>query len=135
MRKKSISSHLDLLGIVASMTCALHCAAVPILLTMGTLGGMSWISNPEIEQFFLVVSALIAAVVMINGYFKDNIGIYTLIAFLVGFTLLVVGSFLHHDHVHEGGYDFVITAVGGISVALAHFFNLFSEKQDCSITS
>ncbi len=129
MIQKLSQINLDILGFVASLTCAIHCAALPLVLAIGAAGGISWISDPDIELAFLVATVIIASVTLYSGLSKGNMGKSTLVAFALGFTLLLVGQWLHPEHIHPHGIEFLFSALGGVAIATAHTINWFNQRK------
>ena len=44
-KKETYTANLDLLGMTVSIACAIHCAMLPILVTLGTLGTLSFLTS------------------------------------------------------------------------------------------
>lgn len=129
MRKRLSSSYLDMLGIVASATCAVHCAVVPILLGIGALGGLSWMADHTIEFSFLLVSTVVASFAMYLGYRQGTLSKRTLLFFAIGFCLLLAGRLFPHDHAHIHAEQFIMTACGGLTIAAAHIMNWIGQRK------
>ncbi|NND04823.1 MAG: MerC domain-containing protein [Saprospiraceae bacterium] len=129
MRERFNGAYLDVLGMIASAVCAVHCALVPILLAIGALGGLSWMANHTIEFSFLFISVSVAGFAMYLGYRQGTLGKRTLLLFAVGFCLLLVGRMFPHDHTHIHAEQFLITASGGLIIAAGHVVNWFSQRK------
>jgi len=48
-----INNNIDFWGFLASSLCALHCAAIPLILLFGSLGSFSWLANHNVELGFI----------------------------------------------------------------------------------
>ncbi len=131
MEDRFFGFHLDFLGFVASFICAIHCAIGPLLLTLGMLGGLSWISDPIFELGFLVTSLTIAAFTLVNGYRKQTIDRLGLILFTSGFSLLLLSSLLPHVH----GVELVFAVFGGLTVASAHIYHWLNLRRTGCVKS
>ncbi|MCB0688185.1 MAG: MerC domain-containing protein [Saprospiraceae bacterium] len=117
--------HLDFVGFIASFLCAIHCAAIPFVLTFSIWGGMSWISDPIFELGFLVASITIAGFTLWNGYIKETIDKRSMILFLSGFALLFISRALPHTH----GVELIFAITGGLTVATGHVFHWMALRR------
>lgn len=113
----------DFLGFMASMLCAVHCAALPLILTFSAFSGLAFLGNHLIEFIFLIISAIIAIWSFIPSYRKHYNKKPLKIA-VVGFLFLIGSRFLPH-----GFMEHFITAIGGFTVAVAHYLNWKSIKK------
>lgn len=128
MEERFFGFHLDFLGFIASFTCAIHCAALPFIMTMSIAGGLGWISDPVTELGFLVASITIASFTLVNGYRKQTIDRTGLIIFAMGFALLLVSSLLPHVH----GIELIFAVLGGLTIASAHIYHwLLLRRNAC----
>lgn len=112
-----IRTYLDLLGISASFLCAVHCLVMPLILSMGLIGSMSWLESPWVEWSFIFSTLALASWSLLASLPKHRNYTPLLVAG-VGFVLIVV---LHHLFEHSIGHYF--SAVGGVLVAYAHYLN------------
>ncbi len=117
MHSKFISLNLDFLGFSASMLCALHCLALPFVLTFGALSGLSWIGNHAIESFFIFLSILLASLSLIQGYRKEHQQLTAIYVVLFGFLIILVSRFM------DGNWHVILAGIGGCAVAAAHLIN------------
>lgn len=117
MHSKFISLHLDFLGFFASMLCAVHCLALPFILTFGALSGLSWMGNHAIESCFIFLSILFASLSLIQGYRKQHGQLKALYVVAVGFLVILASRFF------DGNSHVVLAGIGGCAVALAHVIN------------
>ena len=58
----------DVAGIAISTLCAIHCAAIPLLLATGAASGLAWLYEEGLEWGFLGVSALMGCASLIPAY-------------------------------------------------------------------
>lgn len=117
MHSKFISLNLDFLGFSASMICALHCIAVPFVLTFGALSGLSWIENHAIETFFIFLSIVLASLSLISAYRKEHRQLNAIYIVSLGFLIIISSRFM------EGHWHLILAALGGFLIATAHFVN------------
>jgi hypothetical protein len=121
-----LSINKDFLGFLASMLCAVHCAALPLILTVSAFSGLSFLGNHMIEFVFLGISLIIATWSLIPSYKKHHHNIKPLIIVGVGFVFLISSRFLPH-----GFTEHFITAIGGFVVAISHIVNWRLVKSCC----
>ncbi len=129
MEKKFFGFNWDFFGFMASLACALHCATVPLLLTIGTLGGLAWLEHPVVEGAFIALSLLLASWSLIGSYFNQHRNLSALVTVVLGFVLIIASRFA------EGNAEVLLTVLGGLTIALAHYINwkLLRVRQACVI--
>jgi len=125
MNQRFFGLHLDFFGFIASFLCAIHCAALPIVLTVGVFGGLTWISDPAFELVFLLASIAIAALTLLNSVRKQQLTKSALILFVSGFVLLLISRMLPHTH----GIELVFAVLGGFTIAGAHVHHWMSIRK------
>jgi hypothetical protein len=109
---------LDWLGVGASLTCALHCAVIPIVVLALPALGASWLFSERVARWMIGTSALIALLSLTGGFrLHAHAGPFILAG--VGVALLVAGE------VAEGGLirGAVLGLAGGLLIAGAHLLN------------
>lgn len=116
--KNTVRIPIDALGMMASIVCAIHCAALPLLLSLSTLTSLHFLANPWIEYSVIILSLFLALVSFLPA-FKRHHGKYSPLIFLgVGFVFIGFGQ--------SGLFsiDEVILTVSGASfIATAHAIN------------
>ncbi|MEL6660190.1 MAG: MerC domain-containing protein [Bacteroidota bacterium] len=112
-----IRSYLDLLGFSASFLCAVHCLLMPLVLSFGLVGGMSWLESAWVEWSFILSTLVLASWSLVSSFPKHRNSRPLLFAGL-GFVLIVV---LHH--LFEDTIGHYLAAIGGAMVAYAHYMN------------
>lgn len=111
---------LDLLGISASLACAVHCSLLPVLLAYSAFGGLAWMGSHSVEVAFISVACLIALPAFVKGYRKHG-NYYPGVAALVGFILISISLFTHSHAEHT---PLILPTVAGLTIATAHYYNL-----------
>lgn len=111
-----IRSYLDILGFSASFLCAVHCLIMPLILSFGLFGGLSWLESPIVEWTF-IISTLIMASWSLLGSLPRHQNKQPLFIAAIGFGVLFGVHFLEH---HIGHY---FAAIGGVLIAYAHYLN------------
>ncbi|MBT8232774.1 MAG: MerC domain-containing protein [Saprospiraceae bacterium] len=115
--KKLIKS-MDFWGGTSSFLCAIHCAILPILISLGLLQSQSWLSYPIFEIIMIGITIYFVYNSLIKGYMQ---GLVTKATFYTA----IFGLFLVCIHHFMGGFSSIIIAAGGFTIAAAHFVNFF----------
>ncbi|MBL3658833.1 MerC domain-containing protein [Fulvivirga sediminis] len=121
MRNSFVGVHWDFLGFAASFLCAIHCMALPVILSLSSWVGWQVMHDPVIEFSIFVISVLIAAHALRHGYKRHHKSFKPMIMALGGFALILFGHILFHHY--EG-----ITILGAITVSIAHALNWYLER-------
>lgn len=115
---KLINRTYDLIALTSSVLCAIHCAAVPIILSFSTLGSLHFLENPWIEWSFILFGLMLVAVSLWPSYRK--IHHYTAPLWFAAIGFLFIGiSRLEFSVWWETGN----TVLGACIVAYAHYRN------------
>jgi hypothetical protein len=112
---------LDRVGATGSMLCAVHCAALPLLLAIAPAIGAGF-ANHAFEVGFIAFASLLGLTSLILGYRRHRVG-RALLLLVPGIALLwsaVLSERLHESTIAHA----VAMAVGGTMVACAHLLNL-----------
>jgi len=121
---------LDRIGATGSMLCAIHCAALPLVLAIAPAIGAGF-ANPVFEMGFIAFASLLGSASLILGYRRHRVG-HALALLVPGITLLwsaVLVDALHHNLAAHA----VAMATGGSLIALAHVLNLRLSSGCCEI--
>ncbi|AWO01308.1 hypothetical protein DLD77_06200 [Chitinophaga alhagiae] len=110
---------LDTLGIGASLVCAVHCVALPLLITALPLLGLEVLENENLEYALLALSFVVGCTALWRGYLKHHRRVAPLVLFAAGFAGLLAGHFL----MPENWEPFVIAAGAGL-IVWAHLRNI-----------
>jgi hypothetical protein len=115
----------DRIGATASFLCAIHCAALPFVLAVLPLLGLSFLADHRFERGFVMFACALALVSLISGYRRHHRQRPLLLA-LPGLALLITGvtSAEHYSIVLHS----VLVTCGGFLVASAHFINLRTHR-------
>ncbi len=124
MKNQFVGLHPDFMGFSASLLCALHCAALPFLLTLAPLAGLQLLGNPWVEYTSILLSLGIACYALIPSYRQYHRKPLALMLVLLGF--LLIGA--AHSVVPEA-YEAVFTSGGAGLVAIAHLINWKQVRQ------
>lgn len=128
MKKGFFSLNLDFLGFSASFLCAIHCAALPILLTFSALGSLEFLESPVFENSMIAISLVLASTSLLRGYFKHHRRPLPLMLVVAGFLLIAFSRI----EINEA-YEATLMAMGGSFIAVSHFVNFrFLKKYSCA---
>ena len=118
MKNQFIGLHLDFIGFSASLLCAIHCAALPFLLSMAPLAGLQFLDNHWIEYIIILLSFFIASSALIHGYRRHHHKLLALTVAVIGFVLIGAGQLLDPEW-----KEVLLTSSGGATIAIAHLIN------------
>jgi len=119
---------LDGIGIGASLLCAVHCALLPLVLTVLPLLGSHVLENEKLEYGLLSFSFAVGCFSLGRGYIRHHRRIAPLLIFATGFALLLGG----HFGVAGGYWEPAIIFAGAAGVTGAHILNIRRCKQ-CTV--
>ena len=107
---------LDWLGAWAAFVCALHCAALPVLLALAPLAGAHWLASHAFDQWAVSIALVFGAAVIGAAYcthrWRRVLALYAGSA-----SLMIFGAFLIHD---PAWLHASLLSSGGAMLALAH---------------
>lgn len=116
----------DIAGFFTSLLCAIHCSAVPVMISLGVLSAGTWLHNHLIDWVVIGAGVVFALYSLVGDYSKKHRNPWPLAIASVGFLLLFAGMIEHH------GWMLVLSVLGGLSVASSHFINFrLSKVQYC----
>jgi 4-amino-4-deoxy-L-arabinose transferase-like glycosyltransferase len=107
------------MGMWMSLLCAIHCAALPLILVLVPAMGSSFIASEPVEWVLLGVAVAVALWSITRGYVRDHRKSFP--ALLLGVGILVVG--LGHTVLPES-WEPVTSVTGSLGIAAAQFVNL-----------
>ena len=118
MKSFFLQLSLDTTGFWASAICAVHCIAVPVLLSFSTFAFLSFLENDFMEYTIICVSLVLGVTSLLPSYFRHHRKFNALYFLLTGFILIFFGRFTAIS-VYERSF----TSVGAIFIATAHIVN------------
>lgn len=110
------SLNLDFFGFFASALCAVHCLALPFVLTLGMLSGLEWLVHGVVEMVFIGLSLVIATWSLSRSIPRHQSRKPLRIA-LLGFALLLISRFIPGEALH------LVTGIAGFIIAYSHWVN------------
>ncbi|MFT5918104.1 MAG: hypothetical protein ACJAWV_004424 [Flammeovirgaceae bacterium] len=110
---------IDLVGFWVSTLCAIHCIAVPLLLTFSAFGSLHFLANPAIESVVIFFSVCIAFSSLVPSYRNKHHKIHPILFMAIGLVGIGFGRIFHDfEAIEIGG-----TVLGGFFIAYAHLLN------------
>lgn len=107
---------LDQTGITASLACAIHYAALPMLATFLPLWGMEFLANPFVELTMLTLSLCIGVTSLSIAY-KNHQQKLPISILVIGFSTIAIGHFFEN-------LEAILIPIGGFLIAIAHIVNI-----------
>lgn len=119
------ASRLEKVGFWLSVACAIHCLAMPVLITLLPFIGGSFLADHETEFYVLGSSWLLAGILLYNDYRKHKTILpLSLLAGSVATKLLEVFVLGEASEVY-------MAPIGGLLIAVAYYFN-WKHKAACA---
>ncbi|MBS0590110.1 MAG: MerC domain-containing protein [Proteobacteria bacterium] len=113
---------VDRIGATASFLCAIHCAALPFVLTVLPTLGLGFLGDHRFERIFIAFASLLALSSLSRGYRRHRVASALVVAG-VGIVLLWLGAWLFDSGEAPIVHASLVT-LGGCAVACAHILNL-----------
>lgn len=127
MGKRSFFNfNLDSIGFSASFICAVHCAALPLILTFISASDLGFLANPVFEIIMIILSILVGLTSLFPSY-KSHKKITPIVFLLIGFFSIFAGHFIVGESMES-----IVTPIGAFIVAYSHLLNLKINEKDCN---
>jgi len=120
---KSTFSNLDFWGTTTSLLCAIHCAVLPLMLSLGVVGSHSIFASPVLEGTVILLTCVFVYFSLVQPFLKAGHHKLSFFMALSGLTLILIHHFLDNHAV-------TAVTVGGLLVAAAHFYKLRSPSHN-----
>lgn len=117
---EKIGKWLDMAGVTASWACAVHCLALPFLIGVLPLVGLSFLLDETTERIFIGISVLLAVCSLIPAYFRDHGKLRAFFLAIGGIGLIVLTHLLFEENLT---LKFTFLLTGAILISAAHFIN------------
>lgn len=108
--------NLDLMGMVTSVACAIHCAILPLVITSLPVFGINIINNSPFEWMMIGIAFTVGCLALAHGYRSHHKDLKPLLVFTAGFVFLILKQFFYK---HE--FLFLVPAV--FLILYAHLLN------------
>jgi hypothetical protein len=106
----------DLVGIGASITCAVHCAILPVFLSGLSIFGVNIIHNFWFESGMILFAFLVGMLTLRHGFIRHHNSTVPFLLFSAGMLFLLAKQFWHD-------YELILLPFALILIILAHIFN------------
>lgn len=114
------TARLDTWGTTASLLCAIHCAAMPSLVTLLPLIGLAALADGWVEWSLIGLSAALGTTSLCLG-FREHRSRQALGVLGAGLALVALGRILEARH--AGAWGIPLLVAGGLTIAAAHLLN------------
>ena len=114
MIRKFFGLNLDFAGAATASICALHCAAFPILISLGILSGSS--HNHMFDLSLMFIGIVIAGIILVKDFTSIHRNIFPIAVAGIGFIILFAGIESHGDQVY-------LNLLGGALIVASHYLN------------
>ena len=108
--------NLDVLGVITSVACAIHCALLPLVLTSLPLFGINIIHNPFFESGMIALAFAIGTLALYHGFRRHHHRLLPLAVFAAGFVFLVAKEIL-------ASYEIILLIPAVVLILAAHTLN------------
>ena len=112
-----VLSKMDTVGACLSFACAVHCIAMPFVITILALIGLGMLTHHGIDTVMFVVTITLATLSLCWGMYIHR-RIRVLFFLVAAITLFYLGGFSIH-----GKHEALYVAFGGCCLALGHVVN------------
>lgn len=116
----AINRRLDRAGATASLACAIHCALMPLVITLLPLFGLAFLADNRVEWALVGGSAILGSTSLCLGY-REHGNRRALAVLAVGLGLLAAGRIAESQK--AGAWGVAIVVIGGVMVAASHLIN------------
>jgi len=117
MLPENTHRYLDKMGIGVSILCAVHCAILPLIITMLPLLGLEVFANPLLESAIITIS-LIIGITSLSSAFVQHRNRLPLALMVTGFVSIFTGRYLIGENL-----EWLFLTSGGLTVAISHYIN------------
>lgn len=114
MINKFFGLNLDFAGAAAATLCALHCAAFPVLLSLGLVSNTA--HNHTFDWILMSIGILIAGYILVKDYAFSHRNYLPILIAAIGFVTLFTGIETHGEH-------FYLNIIGGLMIIASHILN------------
>ncbi len=127
MFSSTFRKRLDHFGIGVAVLCAIHCALLPVIITMLPMFGLRFLAHPLLEMGIIMLSLIIALASLGKSWRVHRRWLPSAIV-IIGFVLILTG---HFDATEAT--EWIFLTAGSTLVAAAHLVN-WRYTQRCTHT-
>lgn len=116
---------LDKVGAFASIACAIHCAVIPIAISLSAAGVISFMDSEPIEWGFVLLAGVVGTVSAWRGYRKHGNKTVAVVLGAAALGLVLATISRHGNGAHNPSHLLAwIFPLIGVTIAVAHIVNL-----------
>lgn len=117
---EKIGKWLDAAGTTASWACAAHCLALPLLIGVLPLIGLSFLLSETTERVFIGISVVLAILSLLPSYFREHKKLQAILLAVAGIGLIILTHFLFEENLT---LKVIFLISGAILISSAHLLN------------
>jgi hypothetical protein len=106
----------DMMGMITSIACAIHCAILPLILTSLPLFGINIINNAEFEWTMITIAFMVGCYALLHCYKQHHKSFKPLLIFSAGFIFLILKQIFYT-------HEFIFLSPAVFLILYAHFLN------------
>jgi hypothetical protein len=107
----------DIIGIGASIACAIHCAILPLFLTSLSVFGVNIIHNSLFEYGMIAFAFVLGLLALRHGFVRHHRSYVPFLLFSAGMLFLLAKQYWHN-------YELLLLPFAVILIVTAHVCNL-----------
>ena len=111
---------LDYTGATVSWICAIHCLAMPFIISVLPLIGLSFLADETTEWLIILGSLILALLSLVPAFLKKHGKYQTLLLFTVGFGFIGLSHLYFEDDL---SWKLPFILCGAILITSAHLLN------------
>lgn len=111
------TNKLERLGFWLSLACAIHCLAMPLVITLLPFVGSTFLADHQTEFWILGSSWLLAGLLLYKDFRKHR-HVFPLLLLLAS-----IGTKLIEVFVLGESFEQILAPIGGVLIAVAYYFN------------
>ena len=109
---------IDIIALSSSLICAVHCAAIPLILSFSSLSSLHFLGNKYIEGTFISFGLFFILTSLWPSYINTHQNVKPLVYAIFGFLFVVLGR-LNLSEL----FEVINTVIGASLIAFAHYTN------------
>jgi hypothetical protein len=117
--RSSYRSRLDVIGIGASLVCAIHCVVLPFFISSLPFLGIELLKNTVVETMIIGLSLVVGCLALLTGYRRRHGRLWPVLLFAGGMMVLMSDTIW----VTSTTLDMVGKALAAACIITAHAFN------------
>ena len=115
--------NMDVLGMGTSIICALHCMAIPFLITFAASTGLEFLQHSLFESVIFGMAALFILASLLPSFLKQHKNAWPLFLGIAGLGFV----FINHEWLQHQAYW--LSFLGAIMITTAHYKNLMLRRK------